>query len=101
MASICLAGAFLMYARRKIVFSKDGIESLGLPRFRVPWDHIKTIKGHRRGPLTNLHFITNDGKKIVIDATMHGWHDLPRLLRELPMADVRTMAMRALAEPKD
>jgi hypothetical protein len=97
-ALCCMGGAFLIYARRKIVFSRDSIESIGVPQFRVPWTRVKAIKGNASGALTNLHFIMNDGRKIVVDATMKGWHELPPLLRELPVADVKQMAERALAD---
>ena len=102
MIVLCLmGGAFLVYARRKIVFSRDAIESIGVPQFRVPWSGVKAINGHARGALTNLHFILNDGRKIVVDATMKGWQDLPTLLRDLPSADVKQMATRALSELRE
>ena len=98
-AFFCGVGAILFIpALRKVVFSQEGIEVRGFRPFRMRWEEVTEMPAQSGGAMSNIHFKRADGRKIVVDATMNGWHELLRFLAQLPPGNARTMAASALAE---
>jgi hypothetical protein len=80
----CAVGAsFFIPALRRIVFSRNGIQTLGFPRRSITWEETAEIQGFGGTPLWSLRFTSTDGTKIVVDARMVGWEQLLERLPEL------------------
>ena len=78
----CGVGASVFIpARRKIVFSKRGIEVIGVPRLVMRWVDVDAIDVPEGALLGSMQFKNANGRKIGVDATMVGW---PQLIKHLP-----------------
>ncbi len=85
-----------LFARRKMIFDKNGARLVGLVPRDIPWSDLGSIRA-LHGSM--LRFNSRDGRRFIdIDASMQGW---PVLIRELPsfaQGDAKKLVARALEE---
>jgi hypothetical protein len=86
------------YARRKILLSSSGVEVVGVHRAAIPWKGVRSIEAHGFEYWGSVYVISEEGIRIVVDQTLHGWQ---QFLRRFPLwleGEHRAMAERAVAE---
>lgn len=97
MVCMMLLGAWLFaYARRRIIFDREGAKIIGLAPKRIAWEELGSIKT-TYGKI--VRFFAKDGKlSIDIDSTMQGFPTLVRVLPRLTTGRARKLVVQAWTE---
>ena len=96
--AVAVGMAMLIPARRRVLFSKEGIRVTGFPRLFMSWRDLDSIEVPEGSPIGIMRFKPKAGRKIPVDGTMTGWRALLKRLPDVCGAEARSTVLTALAK---